>query len=226
VADADESLKLLSSHLPFGLAQQRDVLIKLLEVGCFRVRQDNLETHDWRKGVEERLWEMVSAVPEFAMVSSEASDLTPSQKQKIYQEARRPVILLENSLRVAHKEGYDPEQISDLERRLDAAKDNAAADIFAQLNAQGLNMGDGGRNEFWQDFHGLHVDEAKAKLTDLIEQVLPAIRTIVIITGRGIHSPNGNAKIQKAVRQLVASRESLEITPVEGNPGALRLNLK
>ena len=169
---------------------------------------------------------MVSAVPEATTVSSGAPDLTPSEKQKIYQEARRPVVLLENSLRVARTESYAPEQIADLERRLATAKDDAAADIFAQLNAQGLNMGDGGRNEFWQDFHGLHVDEAKAKLTDLVEQVLPAIGTIVIITGRGIHSPNGNAKIKKAVKEFVGNRASLEIKPVEDNPGALRLRLK
>ena len=34
-------------------------------------------------------------------------------------------------------------------------------------------MGDGGFGEFRQDYHGLHIPEAEARLSQLIEHILP-----------------------------------------------------
>ena len=180
--------------------------------------------------VEERLWDMVSAVPESdEAASAETPAMTSEEKQRIYQEARRPVLQLERSLRVARREGYSAEQIADLEQRLSAAKGDAAADIFAQLNAQGLGMGDGGFGEFRQDYHGLHIPEAEARLSQLIEHILPVVGSVVIITGRGAHSHKGNAKLLAFAKKLVMRPcycDTVDLAPVEGNPGAVRLRTR
>ena len=88
----------------------------------------------------------------------------------------------------------------------------------------GVRTGEYDREEIWQDFHGLHVADAEAKLAQLLEDILPVVGTIVIIMGRGVHSHDRSSKLRMAVEELVKRRFSaVEIQPVARNPGALRI---
>ena len=238
VAETDPTLQLLASHLPLSSTQRNEVLMSLLQAHEFDVRSRcnwHLaidDDRDWRMAIEERLWGMVAASPHVTVATTTLEttvpDLTTQQKQQIYDEARRPVFLLQRSLRKAYIESDSPEAIAQLAEKLKAAKENAAADIFARMNLQGLRMGvrtgEYDREEIWQDFHGLHVADAEAKLAQLLEDILPVVGTIVIIMGRGVHSHDGSSKLRMTVEELVKRRFSaVEIQPVARNPGALRM---
>ena len=80
-------------------------------------------------------------------------------------------------------------------------------------------MGDGGREEIWQDF-GLHVNEATRKLISLIDDVLPVVGTLVIITGRGAHNRDGDSKLRPAIEKLAVAVGRKSGEPVEGKSGA------
>jgi len=232
VAEADESLRELSRHLPLDGALQVDVLVRLLQASRFEPR--DWGSCDWRSNVEERLWDMVAALPHAPIETSAMKSyaLTTEQKQQIYRQARRPVEKLRRRVLHARGEGSSPEAVAELERQLSIASKDAAADIFAQMNADGLQMGEArngteGGEEIWQDFHGLHVDEATTKLMQLLDDVLPAIGTLVIVTGRGAHSPDQSAKLRQALERTVSKRAAtVEATPLCGNPGAIRLRAR
>lgn len=232
VAKADPTLLSLTRELPLISASlQNEILVNLLQACKFR-RDDHF---DWRAAVEERLIGMVVATPDVQLAATtpeEADpDLTTRQKQQVYLEARRPVLARRRSLQKAITEGETQEVLEQLTEQLKRADENAAADIFAQLNTRGLRMGErvgnDGREEIWQDFHGLHVDEVKAKLAELLDDVLPAVGTLVVITGRGAHSQNGSSRLKRSVEKEVFRRQaSVEYLPVPQNPGALRLLAK
>eukprot|EP00966_Prymnesium_polylepis_P284257 6566483-Prymnesium_polylepis.1 len=89
----------------------------------------------------------------------------------------------------------------------------------------GIRMDADDREEIWQDFHGLHVPEAVTKLNQLLDDVLPVVRSMVIITGRGIHSTSGNPKLRKALEDQLSRRApNVVVQPVDCNPGALRIH--
>ena len=116
--------------------------------------------------------------------------------------------------------------VDDLTSTLKAARLNAAQEIFAQMNADGLGMGEDRDTlgECTLDFHGLHAREAERLATELIDCVLPSMRSLVIITGRGSHSTGGRSVLRPVIERLVAARSStVSLEAVAGNPGAVRL---
>ena len=179
----------------------------------------------------------------------ELQDLPPldtAAKQAVYAVAHVPVQTLLRELKDARERlsttqqrdsrlgpgAVSPEyraaraQCDDLERRLRAARRNAAADVFAQLNRDELRMG---RHAI--DFHGLHAFEARAKFDELIVPTMsardgvgaPVLAEMVIITGRGAHSSGGVGVLREVVERH-AALHGLACESVEGNAGALRIS--
>ena len=65
---------------------------------------------------------------------------------------------------------------------------------MAQVNRQG---------EIQLDFHGLKVREAKQKVNELVVPVLPVVRSMVLITGRGRHSASGGSALKPAIEKVL-----------------------
>jgi DNA-nicking Smr family endonuclease len=50
------------------------------------------------------------------------------------------------------------------------------------------------------DLHGLFIEEAKEVLDSYVLPVLPVIRKVVLITGRGVHNESNMAKLKLALK--------------------------
>ena len=71
------------------------------------------------------------------------------------------------------------------------------------------------------DFHGLHVNEAKNIAIEYIKPILPVLKKIRIITGRGAHSKNGQGKLNEAIKKFFLEELNIKCKNVFGNEGAL-----
>jgi len=229
VAASVESLQLLAPRLGCDEGMQEQIVHSLLLHHNFDI-----------SAVEGSLWEMLQA-RDIAVVAAQSQEpLQSEQKQQIYEEARQPVRRLEaevaeararlKALRVDETGDEwcrERATLDDLMSRLKVARLNAAREIFAQMNADGLGMGTENESvgsECTLDFHGLYAKEAERLATELIDCVLPALRSLVIITGRGLHSAGGRSILRMVIERLLADRSStVRIEAVDGNPGAIRL---
>ena len=106
-----------------------------------------------------------------------------------------------------------------LRQRLRAAQENAAASIFAHLNAEELGMG---LSDLCVDLHGLRIVEVREEFDELVVPVLPVLGRCVVVTGRGKHSESGEAALRNALIRHVRVR-GLECELMQGNGGALQL---
>lgn len=205
VVSSDDSLTLLTGHLGCDAEVRCQIVRSLLVQHKFNVPT-----------VEDRLWEMLQA-HETAVVAR-LEPLQAKEKQRIYEDARRPVKALETDLVKARSELRKVRadesneawcklraNVSNLEQQLKAARLNAAQEIFAQMNADGLGMGEEGAEsgECVLDFHGLHAKETESLAVELFDCVLPALRSLVIITGRGAHSAGGRTVLRPTIECLV-----------------------
>ena len=102
-----------------------------------------------------------------------------------------------------------------LRQRLRAAQENAAASIFAHLNAEELGMG---LSDLCVDLHGLRSVEVREEFDELVVPVLPVQVRCVVVTGRGKHSESGEAALRNALIRHVRARELMQ-----GNGGALQV---
>ncbi|KAI8996914.1 hypothetical protein BDB01DRAFT_713313 [Pilobolus umbonatus] len=81
------------------------------------------------------------------------------------------------------------------------------------------NNGHRGPNEI--DLHGLHVKEASAKVEEAILRCQNnGAQSLIIIVGKGLHSPGQIAKLKPAIIALVEKYE-VSCTPDYPNPGCL-----
>ena len=71
------------------------------------------------------------------------------------------------------------------------------------------------------DFHGLHIGEMYSKYNELVEAVLPVLKKVRIITGRGLHSASGESKLNKAIKKKIAQDKNVRWDAVPNNPGAI-----
>lgn len=107
---------------------------------------------------------------------------------------------------------------------MDLARQNAANDIFERVNSSG-KMGVIIEDENYEsgvfvDLHGLHVNEAKLKLTELILPMLKDVKKMTLITGHGAHNKSGESVLKKAISTFLKERKiSCEDHPT--NKGAL-----
>ena len=81
-------------------------------------------------------------------------------------------------------------EIREVRSKLCAARQKSRDDIYTLINSVGaMGAQQGGNNGLIQiDFHGLHVDEMKIKFKDHILPILPVVKKVMVITGRGLYS--------------------------------------
>ena len=158
---------------------------------------DSLLKHDFNLNkVEENLWNMVSLV-------DHGDFLTGQAKQKMYEEARAPVLSLKaeiNEIKNQIKSTKDKnirqileQKLSDLKRNAQKAQENASNDLFEQINSKMnkeslFTKNKNGFEMYKVDLHGQHVEEAKKKVEELVLPILVVVRQIEIVCGKGNNS--------------------------------------
>jgi hypothetical protein len=166
-------------------------------------------------------------------------DLSPEEKSQIYTEARRPVDALLQQLRneQAHIEqlrDQESDEYKDLARRVDelqryqipAAHKNARDEIFNSINSAGGMGRESESGVLHIDFHALHVDEAKTKFDEDVMPVLPVVKTVLLIVGRGRNSDGGVAKLKPSIQSHIEQHpqhRKMRWAAVKGNAGALHV---
>ena len=221
IVEKDAILSGLVQKFPADDQESIEVAIKLLWKSNFRVD----EAVDALEGI---LDDNISST--FFRTSS---DLTHDQKEVIYHRARRPIKDLEErakTLRAEQRKTFDTKTLVDLNKKLKAARTKLATarlkardEIYESMNTVG-NMGAQdleNHDMISVDFHGLHVQEMNYKYAELVEPLLPVVKKITVITGRGLHSSGGQSKLMKALKKKVSRDKSTRWERVAKNPGAL-----
>lgn len=168
-----------------------------------------------------------------------SKDLTPSQKQVIYEEARRPVDVLRNEacdLRSCMNNFRDLEsnEYKDMKVRLEelqsklipVATKHAEDMVWERMNTAGAMGVENDSGEIDFDFHALHADEAKTKFDEVVLPVLQALGRVNLVVGRGNHSEGGVAKLKPALRRYIDThpkKRQMYHSLVEGNDGVIRV---
>jgi DNA-nicking Smr family endonuclease len=221
------SFSLFLKKLPFSEQEFEDVVVPLL--------MDSKNEFDVSK-VENALFNMVGLVDKGRI----DKQLNHEEKQKFYELARSPVTKLQEEYLIVQKEFLnvnDTDSIEwkkkkkehqEIQKRLNEARKNAAADIFERMNSFG-NMGsiidedDENSKSVQVDLHGLHVREAKEKIDEYILPILPALKKLTIITGYGSHGNSGEAILKESIKQYF-SNQKIKCIESTKNKGILCLS--
>ena len=225
----------LSRKLPFSGSEFRALLVSLLA--------GKLEFDVSR--VESALFNMVGMVE-----PTDEGFLSFEKKQEFYKTARAPALRLQEEysrLRLLLLELNDTDsvewrekkfELDELHKKLNNARRNAACDIFERINSSSGKMGaiieyiEGGalslsgvgsetRSSLVHvDFHGLHVGEAKERVDEFVMPILPALKKMIVITGRGVHSEAGGSVLKQALVKYFAEL-NVKCEEVRKNKGAL-----
>lgn len=162
-------------------------------------------------------------------------DLSHEQKNAIYNQARVPVVKLETKLKELMKEyrdTYDSKglekicrNLSRVRKELAAARIKARDDVYSQMNSVG-SMGaeeERGDSSLIQvDYHGLYVNEMRRKFKEHVLPILPVVKKVLVITGRGSHSAGKESKLKKALFKLIGQyEEDIYFQRIDRNEGAL-----
>mmetsp|Transcript_16027 Transcript_16027/g.24254 ORF Transcript_16027/g.24254 Transcript_16027/m.24254 type:complete len:306 (+) Transcript_16027:57-974(+) len=163
---------------------------------------------------------------------------THQEKEKIYEEARRPEKLLRKQLTDLYKQrksiesGSDEWTVCEVEiektrRDLAQSEENAAKDIYNRNNIAGGMGKVGGVSDgkLVVDFHGLRVKEAISQFDEMIMPVLPVQKEIHVVTGRGKHSKTGKSTIKMGLiehaKQKCHRQGSIKCRQHPSNPGMI-----
>jgi len=161
--------------------------------------------------------------------------LTSRQKQQFYESARAPVLKLQADLEQVYVDLtsiYDsdcPEYIQklkvlkEIQTNLREARKNAANDIYERINSHG-NMGivDESDESVNIDLHGLHINEAKEKLNEIIFPFMSILKRVNLITGHGLHNQSGESLLKNAVKSFL-NEKNLRCDEDIKNKGVLHL---
>ena len=162
-------------------------------------------------------------------------DLTHDQKNTIYNKARMPVLKLEakvKELRQEYRITYDSKglekicgDIASTRTELAAARIKANDEIYSQMNSVGTMGAEevrGGSSVITVDYHGLHVNEMRRKFKEHVIPILPVVKVVMVIVGRGLHSAGKEGKLKKALFKLIGKyEEDIKWQRVNRNEGAL-----
>jgi DNA-nicking Smr family endonuclease len=111
-------------------------------------------------------------------------------------------------------------QMTKLKKQLMAAKENAHNDIYERMNSvSSIGISFSGQITS-VDLHGLSVEGAKQIVYNTILPVLPVLKKIMIITGRGLHSADEQGVLKPAVKNYLEELE-IKCEDVERNEGAI-----
>ena len=160
----------------------------------------------------------------------EPDEFDHDAKQAFYETARRPVNALQADIeqlkeKLSHlqvgsgKFRKVSKQIDGLKATLRESRLNAAFDIYERVNSVSSSDSD----IMSIDLHGLHVQEAKSILQDYVLPVLPVLKRVFLITGRGMHSKDGRGALKEAISKFLLNDVELPLRCEDqiGNEGAL-----
>jgi DNA-nicking Smr family endonuclease len=161
-------------------------------------------------------------------INNNSKFVNSKRKQEIYNSVRSGVNKLKednselgNKLKNLPKHGKlfkkTKAQIEFNEKKIAIESEKAAKEIFHKINAMG-NLGKG-----VYDLHGLHVQEAKTILDEIVIPQLAQNKGVTLITGRGAHSPSGKGVLKPALCKYLSKNHNLTFSNVSGNPGALAI---
>ena len=224
IIEVDQDLSKLIGELPFDSFDEKvDVVIRLLWTHRFDVPNvvDALET---------LLDDQVSC----SFFTRNMGDLTHKEKNQIYQQARAPIEKLKqklNRLLQERRTTMDPNkcrkictELIEVRSKLCVARQKSREDIYTRMNSVGA-MGaqqEGNDGLIQIDFHGLHVDEMRIKFKEHILPILPVVKKVMVITGRGLHSAGNESKLKKAVLKLIGQHQkNIYWQAIDHNPGAI-----
>ena len=220
--NAIESISVLAEHLPLRKPDAEHLICNIIVQNHFDINR-----------VESSLFNIVCL-----STASEKSELDTKDKQAIYRTARQPVLKLEEdynrlSEKLAKMTSTESrkyrETVTKMERvsqMLRSARMNAMRDIFEQMNSVG-EMGSTNESDSLRlDLHGLHVDEAKSILQEFVFPILPAMKRIFLITGRGNHSDAGFSVLKESLRKYIKQESEagplrIKCEQFKNNPGVL-----
>jgi len=239
------SLLSLARRLPFPAAAAERVVVKLIQANGYDVGlveellYGMVERHAAaaaRIGLDDDEAGAVDAPAAAAAAAAAHPDDAVARQAAVYAAARAPVRAAAAARRDAATalEALCPTEAASVlaaararvdaaDHVLTAAREGSAAAIYATMNA-GMAAGTDGSAEVVLDFHGLHADEARSFVKDMIAPVLAAaaLRSVIVITGRGRHSASGVGVLRDAVVDAVREVRGLTALAVE-NAGRLRL---
>lgn len=225
VMDADQELAMLIVKPPVGDAEDR------VEVGR-RLLWKNDFCVDKVIEALECMFDTQSSQSLFRT----SVDLTHQEKQSIYGRARYPVNQLQEQLQRLLEEQrttFETSRVNGLlteirqvRTDLAASRRQAREEIYTQLNSvghMGAQLGASDESGVIQiDFHGLHVNEMYQKFAEQVKPILPVVGKVMVITGRGLHSANGEGKLKKSLMKRIEQHEpDIRWERVAENPGAL-----
>jgi len=229
------SLNEFAQRLPFAVDEFNELVVSLLT---------NQFEFDASK-VENALFNMVGLVEH-----DPSEHLNHDNKQEFYNTARAPVLKLQAEYATLKEDLFqinDTDSVewrrkrialNDMQKKLNSARRNAASDIFERMNSRG-NMGalieyiqEGGiegvettkTSIVHMDFHGLHVNEAKERIDEFVLPILPALKKMIVITGRGVHNETGGSVLKEELRKYFGQR-NVKCEELKKNKGALCIQI-
>ena len=156
-------------------------------------------------------------------------NLTHKQKEDIYRKARIAIEKLEERLKqllldqsLADSTSLDKIccSVRQVRRELGEAREKSREEIYSKMNNVGTMGAEVEGGTIQVDYHGLHISGMRKKFKDHILPILPEVRKVMIITGRGSHSVGKESKLKKALQKLVEYK-NLYWQRVEDNDGAI-----
>jgi hypothetical protein len=84
-----------------------------------------------------------------------------------------------------------------------AAKENAFNDIYERVNSVGCMRISLSGQKTGVDLHGQSVEAAKRFINDPILSVLAVLKTIMVITGRGLNSSSGESVLKRELKKYL-----------------------
>jgi DNA-nicking Smr family endonuclease len=233
------SLNEFAKRLPFSVDEFNDMVVSLLM---------NQFEFDVSK-VENALFNMVGLVER-----DPSEHLSHDKKQEFYNTARAPVLKLQEEYAKLKEDLFQindtdsvewrkkRNELNEMQRKLNGARRNAASDIFERMNSRG-NMGalieyiQEGVGEMGiegvestktsivhMDFHGLHVNEAKERIDEFVLPILPALKKMIVITGRGVHNETGSSVLKEELRKYFGQC-NVKCEELKKNKGALCIQI-
>jgi DNA-nicking Smr family endonuclease len=164
--------------------------------------------------------------------------LTHAQKDHIFNEVRARVKRIQDEKATIEKElMYNQNEqsesyITNLQQRWNAldvklsdARIEAREEIFSRVNSADVHSA--GDRYLSIDLHCMYADEAREKLYMLVVPVLPVMKKMLIITGKGSHSEESVGVLRGVVIRFVESvrnregKRCMEWEAISDNEGAL-----
>ena len=110
-------------------------------------------------------------------------------------------------------------RLSELRKQIMAAKENAFNDIYERMNSVGCMGISLAGQKTAVDLHGQSVEAAKRFINDPLLQVLPVLKTIMVITGRGLNNFSGESVLKTELKAYLKEL-NVKCEDSEGNAGA------